>query len=308
MTAALNKGYYIVTSDYEGLNAAFTSGLQAGYATLDAVRVALSSTSRALTGLSANPRYALWGYSGGTIAAEWAAELQPSYAPELTFQGVALGGLIANVTNVIASIDDSLYTGLGFSGIQGLVNGYPDFSSLVESSFVSAAKQAEFTSIAGGCILQALLHGADKTLASYFKDYNALIHEPVVQTVLNETGQMGQTGVPRMPMYIYKPIGDEVSPVADTDAVYNALCAKGTSIEYRRNLVGEHDSESVLGSGSALEWIDDRLAGKPVSAGCTRKDVFISALDLGMIESFGIELFSVLENLLGGSLGFAISG
>lgn len=308
MIASLNKGYYIVTPDYEGLNAAFTSGLQAGYAALDSVRVALSSTSRALTGLSANPNYALWGYSGGSIAAEWAAELQPTYAPELTFQGVALGGLIANVTNVIASIDDSLYTGLGFSGIQGLCNGYPDFSSLVESSFASTAKQAEFTSIAQGCLLQALLYGADKKMASYFTDYNALIHDPLVQTVLNETGQMGQTGVPTMPMYIYKPIGDEVSPIADSDYVYNALCAKGASIEYRKNLVGEHDSESVLGSGSALAWIDDRLAGKSASTGCTMKDVFISALDLGTIESFGFELYSVLENLLGGSLGSAIAG
>lgn len=257
----MNKGYYIVTSDYEGLIGAFTSGLAAGYATLDAVRAALSPPSTSLTGLSPSALYAMWGYSGGSIATEWAAELQPSYAPELAFQGAAMGGLIANVTSALLTINVTPSSGLTFPGIQGISSAYPAFSALVSAAFVSDAARAAFAVLAQDCLEQAVLDGADQDLASYFADFEGLLREPLVVDVLNATGQMGQTGVPAMPLYIYKPVGDEVSPVADTQYVVDALCAGGATIEYRKNLVGTHATEDILGSGKALAWIEDRLAG-----------------------------------------------
>lgn len=306
ITAALNKGYYVVSADYEGLHGAFTSGLQAGYATLDSVRAALSPTSTSLTGLSSSALYAMWGYSGGSLASEWAAELQPSYAPELHFQGAALGGLIGNDTNVLVTINGGPFAGLAFSGIQGISNAYPSFADLVASSFVSEEKRELFSSIAQGCLTQALASGLGQNLDLYFTDFNGLLHEPLVQEILNQTGQMGQTGVPTMPLYIYKPVVDEVSPVADTDYVVNALCAKGATIEYRKNLVGEHITEDILGSGKALAWIEDRLDGKPVThAGCQTEVVVVSSLGFDILTAFGFELFTLLENVLGGRLGLA---
>jgi hypothetical protein len=47
----------------------------------------------------------MWGYSGGSLATEWAAELQPTYAPELNFAGAALGGLVPNITSVLKTIN-----------------------------------------------------------------------------------------------------------------------------------------------------------------------------------------------------------
>lgn len=268
----------------------------------------MSSEARELTGLSASAKSVMWGYSGGSLASEWAAELQPSYAPELKFEGAALGGLIGSVNNVITTINGGLSAGLGFSGMQGLMNAYPEIASLVESSFVSQAKKQQFESIAAGCLLETIIDGAFQNLSDYFTDFDGLINSPLVQTIQNETGQMGQTGLPTMPLYIYKPINDEVSPVADTDYVYDVLCAKGAQIQYRRNLVGEHDTEDIFGSGSALEWIEDRLDGKAVSDGCTVENVFLTEVDFGTLEDFGLELLAFLENLLGGSLGLGTSG
>lgn len=173
---------------------------------------------------------------------------------------------------------------------------------------MSAEARAEFEAVAEGCLVEAVLAGAGKAFSSYFTDFDGILRNPVVQTVLNETGQMGQTGVPAMPMYIYKPIGDEISPVADTDLVYSALCEKGAQIEYRRNLVGEHNTEAILGSGAAMEWIGDRLDGKPVAAGCEVKDVLVTVLDAGVLESFGLELIAILENVLGGDVGPSFVG
>ncbi|OQD74900.1 hypothetical protein PENDEC_c009G05650 [Penicillium decumbens] len=102
MAAALNLGWWVFTTDYGGLDAQYTVGLQSGYAVLDWVRAILREGPG--VGLSKNPIYALWGYSGGALASSWEAELQPTYAPELNFAGVALGGLTPNVSSKLQTI------------------------------------------------------------------------------------------------------------------------------------------------------------------------------------------------------------
>lgn len=251
----------------------------------------------------------MWGYSGGSLASEWAAELQPRYAPELRFQGAALGGLIGNVTGVVATIDGGPFAGLAFAGVRGLANAYPVFARLLASSFEGGAARARFEAVAAGCLVGALAAGAGQDLRSYLADLDGLLRAPPVRAILGETGQMGHTGVPAMPLYVYKPVGDEVSPVGDTDYVVGALCAGGATVEYRKNLVGGHGTEDVLGAGKALAWIEDRLAGKAVaSEGCVTEEVVVSSLGLDTLAAFGLELFSLLENVLGGRLGSSFPG
>ncbi|WYZ41024.1 hypothetical protein EsH8_IV_001365 [Colletotrichum jinshuiense] len=259
IAAALNNGWYVVSSDYESLTAAYSSGLQAGYATLDSVRVALSTESTTQTGLSAKARYAMCGYSGGSIASEWGAELQPTYAPELALQGAALGGLIANTGNVVPVINKGTFAGLAFGAIKGLAAAYPEAAALFESQWISDAKRSEFLSVAGGCLSQASSGGPGKDLFSYFKDGSKILQSPVLTSILNSTGLMGTHGVPKMPIYIYKAEFNEISPAADNAAYVSAICAQGAVIEHRRNLVGEHITEDILGAAGTIEWVNDRL-------------------------------------------------
>lgn len=107
---ALGKGYFVTVPDYEGPLASFTAGHMAGYATLDAVRATLNAAS--LYDLPDDSYYATWGYSGGALATEWAAELQLDYASELSFAGAAMGGLTPNVTSVLMSINQKISAGL----------------------------------------------------------------------------------------------------------------------------------------------------------------------------------------------------
>lgn len=94
VVAFLNQGWIVSVADDGGPQAAFPSGLMAGYGTLDSIRAVLQSSS--LTKVSTTPTIAISGYSGGGITAAWTTELQPSYAPELKITAVALGGLIPN--------------------------------------------------------------------------------------------------------------------------------------------------------------------------------------------------------------------
>lgn len=110
ISIALGKGYFVTVPDYEGPLASFTAGHMSGYATLDAVRATLNAAG--LYGLPDDPYYATWGYSGGALATEWAAELQLDYAPELSFAGAAMGGLTPNVTTVLMAINMKISAGL----------------------------------------------------------------------------------------------------------------------------------------------------------------------------------------------------
>jgi hypothetical protein len=105
ISAALGRGWMVSVPDYEGPLASFTAGVMSGHATLDSVRAVLSSGF----GLATNgTRYAMWGYSGGALAGEWAAELQKQYASELDFAGAALGGLTPNVTSVMEAVSGTV--------------------------------------------------------------------------------------------------------------------------------------------------------------------------------------------------------
>lgn len=115
----LSQGIYVSLTDFEGPHAAFTLGLQAGHSVLDSVRAVLGSD--VFPGSSTEDRrVAMWGYSGGSLASEWASELQEQYAPELEFKGMAVGGLVTNVTNVIYNINGGPYAGLLPGGLLGM--------------------------------------------------------------------------------------------------------------------------------------------------------------------------------------------
>ncbi|MDR3031895.1 MAG: lipase family protein [Kitasatospora sp.] len=89
------QGYDVVIPDTEGQTADFAAGPEYGTTTLDSIRAASASTA---TGMDADTRFGLLGYSGGAIATNWAAALAPSYAPDVNRRlvGFAEGGLLVD--------------------------------------------------------------------------------------------------------------------------------------------------------------------------------------------------------------------
>ena len=108
----LDKGYYVVSPDYEGPKLTFTVGKQSGQAVLNSIRASLKSGK--ITNIAEDAKVVMWGYSGGSLASGWAAALQPDYAPELSrnLLGVALGGFITNVTATVEATDDTIFAGI----------------------------------------------------------------------------------------------------------------------------------------------------------------------------------------------------
>ena len=99
--AALDRGWAVAVSDYEGLGTpglhTYVVGRSEGRAVLDMARAAIRLPG---SGLSTNTPVGLMGYSQGGGAAGWAAELAGSYAPDLKIKGTAAGGIPGDLTAV----------------------------------------------------------------------------------------------------------------------------------------------------------------------------------------------------------------
>lgn len=277
LTQALGRGLYILTPDYEGPNGSFTAGVQSGHATLDSVRAALSPRSPAH--FPDSVKYAMWGYSGGALASEWAAELQVQYAHELNFAGAALGGLTPNVTSVLATINGTVYAGLAPSGMLGLASQYPDLMAYLNSELFTTGPYNATTFYAAKMesLAQTVGTFANQNLALYFKDGVNALFSPIARYVLAQDGIMGYHGVPQMPLFVYKAIGDDISPVNDTDILVNRYCDVDATIDYQRNTVGNHNSESINGRARAVDFLTAIFAGTYNATGCQISNVTVTA-------------------------------
>jgi hypothetical protein len=129
--AYVATGNVVTVPDFEGPGLHWTAGHEAGYGTLDGVRATeafLHAPKSTMVGLT--------GYSGGSIAADWAAELAPSYAPEINIVGVAAGGLPVHFAHNLVYI-----------------SGSPSWSGIMPAVFY------------------ALAHAYDLDLDTYLSDY-----------------------------------------------------------------------------------------------------------------------------------------
>ncbi|KIY03642.1 uncharacterized protein Z520_00333 [Fonsecaea multimorphosa CBS 102226] len=275
INSALSRGWFVNVPDFEGPSASFGSGVSEGHATLDSVRAALSAGF----GLSPSARYAMWGYSGGSIASEWAAELQVQYAPELNFSGVALGGLVPNGTTILHTIDGTPAAGLIPSFLIGVMKQYPEaYQYLVSNLKTSGPYNATgFLAVQNMSYFEAAVAFMNQSILNdYFVNGTSLFQQPIIQRVFNVDGLMGYHGVPQMPMLIYKATHDEYSPVGDTDSLVARYCEAGANILYQRNMAGNHLDEETNGDARAFDWLQAALNGTlMMRRGCTIQNVTI---------------------------------
>jgi hypothetical protein len=274
----LGLGWFVNIPDYEGPLASFTAGVQSGHATLDSVRAVLTSSF----GLKKSAKCALWGYSGGALASEWAAELQVQYAPELSIAGIAVGGLTPNVTSVIEAINSTPFAETVVNGLLGMASQSSTLKKYVMSQLKTSGPYNATTFLAAqsqNTTVDAVVY-ANQNILDYFTAGESFLQSPIVQAVANRDGIMGYHGVPSMPVFVYKAIGDEFSPIADTDKLVERYCEVGANILYQRNTVGGHLAEYINAEEDAFIFlsatVDGTYARKYTSTGCTIQNVTIA--------------------------------
>lgn len=92
-------------------------------------------------------------------------------------------------------------------------------------------------------------------------------------------------GVPRSPLFIYKAIYDEATPIEDNDYYVGWNCMLRANILYERNTVGGHLDELVNGLPRAVAWLgsifDGSYSMKYTAEGCTIRNVAVGTVNSG---------------------------
>ena len=275
---ALGKGWFVNVPDHEGHDAADGTNTVNGFTTLDSVRAVL----HAGIGLGDNPRIAMWGYSGGALASEWASELQNTYAPELEFSGMAIGGLPPNVTQLFIASNEGPYAAMIPLNLVGITKEFPSACSYLTSQLIETGQynSSYFLSVEAMDAQTAFTAFAGQDCWKYFKNGSAVIDDQRIRDILKNNWFMGFHGVPQMPVYLYKAINDEVAPIEGVDSWQRRYCDIGVNIWYERNTLATHLDEMYAGDVRAFQWLSTILDGtwaqKYPTVGCTVQNVTIS--------------------------------
>lgn len=295
---ALQQGWAVVIPDHQGPNAAFAHGPLAGRIALDGIRAAENFTPLGLDG--AATQVGMMGYSGGSVPTMHAAELAPTYAPELNIVGAASGGTDADLGALVDLADNNAASGVVFGGIIGLAHEEPEFNAFLRRT--------------GTPLAQTLLDAKDRMCVTYqaltlpFMNIKGLLNTPgdpldapEAKKVLDRT-RMGKT-TPTMPVYLYQANMDWLVPVGPVNTLYGTYCQDPAArITYTRDHLSEHLSLEPIAVPSVMMWMRDRFAGVPVPAGCTLNDVGSMTLD----QRTWAEWVSIVGETLAGLFGAPI--
>lgn len=255
----LLNGWAVAVPDYEGPGSRYTAGPQAGHAVLDGIRAVKNFNA---SGVGAANAYALYGYSGGAQATGWAAQLQPTYAPDVPLAGAAMGGTPADLTAVARYIDGGFAAGFEFAAAWGIAQEWPESGI---NSILNAQGVADFATVADKCETDLLSTFAGKRLASDSTVSDPLSY-PSVAAVLN-LDKLG-ANTPTAPIYDYHSIADEIVPVAQDDALVSTWCSHGATVTKVRDLSGEHVTEAFAQTPAVIAWLTGRFNNVPAVTTC----------------------------------------
>ena len=222
---------------------------------LDAARAAINLGMAT----SAQSPVIVWGHSQGGGSALFAAELAPTYAPDLHVEGAIAGAPaveLAFIGNGLASSPASAVSGFAFMAIAGFKAAYP---TLDLSAFLTPKGIAE-TEKAGVQCNETVTDLTGKNIAEYMTTSPVTL-EPYA-TYLNENTP-GQVPTP-VPIFVYHGDADELVPVTASELYLKRTCKVGGFTVLRTVYKGgTHVSVIALALNDIASWIDDRLAGKP---------------------------------------------
>ncbi|MFC9786879.1 lipase family protein [Rhodococcus sp. NPDC127528] len=296
---ALAQGWAVSVPDYQGPNSAYAAGPLGGRLTLDGIRAAQRFAPLDLPG--AQTRVGMWGYSGGATATGHAAELQPSYAPELNVVGVAAGGVPADLSVVLNNANNAAPSGLVLGAVIGLGREYPEFQQFLDQK-MNPLGRALVTAKNPLCVAY------QAALVPFVNNKGLLdvpgdpLDEPAVRSVIDRT-RMGQT-VPTAPLFLYQSNPDWIIPVGQVNTLVDTYCKDPSArVTYTRDHASEHLSLGAIGAPSALLWLKDRMDGVPAEPGCSTRDVGSMALDQSTWPTFTAAVGEVLAGLFGKAIG-----
>jgi pimeloyl-ACP methyl ester carboxylesterase len=232
---------------------------------LDGITATLSAL-----GLSRGTAVALMGYSGGSIAADWAAELAPRYAPALNLTGVAMGGIPVDLAHNMTYI-----------------NGSPSWSDVMPAAMVGITRSfhiafRKYLSPYGRKIVAAESHECigdfdgkypNLTIKEMVKPRYADVYKiAVFRRSINKLIMGTAPGHPLEPLFMVAGIadgtGDGVMVEKDEQQLAYEYCHQGVTVYFEELQHANHDDAGAAFFPQAIEYLQSRFAGAPAPDNC----------------------------------------
>jgi hypothetical protein len=275
----LLAGRTVVIADTEGENADFAAGPEYGRNTLDSLRAALAAPA---TGIAGAKKIGMIGYSGGAIATEWAAELAPTYAPEVNAKliGAAMGGVLVDPAHNLHYVEGSLsWAGVMPMAIIGVSRAF----HIDLTPYLSEYGAQLYAKLEKASIAEALAHYPGLTWAQLAKpEYPTPESIPVYVHTVNQL-IMGTGGTPTTPLFIGQGAlgelegtpgdkpgigeGDGVMIAGDVRTLAREYCERGDKVLYDEYPLG-HITAAAPWIATAVPWLESRFAGLPAPSSC----------------------------------------
>ncbi|MCQ4212609.1 lipase family protein [Streptomyces longispororuber] len=274
----LAKGVAVVVTDYIGLGATdrlhtYVNRLDEAHAVLDAVRA-----TRSLRGASVTKEspVGLFGYSQGGGATAAAAELQPTYAPDVRLSGTYAGAPPADLTETTKAIDGTDLVGaLGWS-LNGFLQSDPELRPIADAHLNDKGRAA-LEDLSTMCVGDAIISYTSRKSSSWTTDGKSLEQiiqaEPKLQEFLarQRIGKLKPAG----PVRVATGVADNLVPHGQARQLAVDWCGLGGQVSYKpvvlpdvgRALIN-HFGPLLTDQGDAVNWLTDRLAGKPETNNC----------------------------------------
>jgi pimeloyl-ACP methyl ester carboxylesterase len=258
----LKRGWAVAVTDYEGLGTpgghTYMIGRTQGAALIDAVRAARRVPQ---IGLSSETPLGLYGYSQGGGTSGWAAEMLPTYAPELAVQGIVAGGTPADLNAVAEVLDGHLGFPFLAASSDGLNTAYPE---LQLDSYLNATGRTSMEKGRQICVVRDLATFFGKSIDE-FTTVNPLTTSPQWKARIAEQ-KLGKKA-PTVPVFLAHGRQDEFIPIKQAEQLGRDWCALGAKVTWK-TYFGEHLSTIFAMKGDAMDFLAAHFAGGSIQSSC----------------------------------------
>jgi hypothetical protein len=265
IVAYVVAGFTVTVPDYEGTNLDWGAGQESGYGTLDAIR----ATENYL-GAPRSTQAGMLGYSGGSIATEWASELAPGYAPDLHIVGAASGGVPVDFAHNLNYINgDQSWAGV----IPAILVSLGRSFDVDISPYLSAYGKQVTSQVAGQCIASFAAAYPGLTVQDLLApQYQNPFQIPVLVSILNKLIMGTTPGRPAEPVLLgvgnADGTGDGIMVAGDVQALAHEYCQRGVPVTFDQYAGLQHTPAAVPFEAHALSFLEALFAGLPPANGC----------------------------------------
>jgi len=265
VTSLAAQGYAVTVPDFEGTDLHWVAGQESGWSTLDSIRA-----TESFLGMAKDQKVGLFGYSGGSIAGEWASELAPAYAPELNIVGTAIGGVPVHLAHNLSYVNGSqTWSGVIPAVLVSLGRAFGLRMDKYESPYGKrVTDEVEDECIGGfngsypGLRVQRLVK----------EKYKRFLRVPAFARVVNRLIMGSAKGHPTMPIYMgvgnHDGTGDDVMIAKDVEALAHQYCGQGVTVQFEVYDGADHTQGGLQFFPTAMAFLGERFAGTPFAGNC----------------------------------------